>query len=109
MIRPLIRVTTIAMTVVVGTTLAIATPAQALGRDTDGDGMPDRWERKHNLNWKKPNARGDADHDGITNLREFQLGLDPRHADPQCTELEKALGATDPSQCGSASVTLFLS
>jgi len=109
MTRPLLRAATIAMTVVVGTTLALAAPAQARGRDTDHDGMPDRWEKAHHLNWKKPNARGDADHDGITNLREFRLGLDPRRADPQCTELEKALGATDPSQCGSASVSLFLS
>ena len=108
MARPLLRISAIAMTVALGATLVLAAPAQALGRDTDHDGMPDRWERKHNLNWKKPNARGDADHDGITNLREFRLGLNPRHADPQCTDLQKALGATDPSQCGSASITMFL-
>jgi len=108
MTGPLLRLVTIATTVVVGAGLALAAPAQAVGRDTDGDGMPDRWERKYNLNWKKPNARGDADHDGIRNIREFRLGLNPRRADPQCTELQKALGATDPSQCGSASVTLFL-
>ena len=109
MTSPLLRIATIVTTVVVGASLALAAPAQGLGRDTDGDGMPDRWERKHNLNWKKPNARGDADKDGISNLREFRLGLNPRRADPQCTELQKALGATDPSQCGSATLTLFLS
>ena len=86
----------------------LAPPAVAAARDTDHDGMPDRWEKAHGLDWRKANARGDADHDGYTNLREFRLGLDPHRADPQCTDLQIALGATDPSQCGSASLTEVL-
>jgi hypothetical protein len=72
--------------------------------------MPDRWERAHGLDWRKANAKADPDHDGFSNLKEFQLGQDPRHADvtKQCTALETALGATDPSQCGGGSVTEFL-
>ncbi len=62
--------------------LLLAGPAQAAGhRDTDHDGMPDRWERSHHLNWKVANARKDADHDGLSNLKEYTLRLNPRSAD----------------------------
>jgi hypothetical protein len=106
--RSLRRTAALALALALASTVALAAPAAAKPRDTDHDGMPDRWEKAHGLNWRKPNAKGDADRDGIPNLREFKLGLDPRKADGQCSELQKALGATDPSQCGSASVTLFL-
>ena len=43
--------------------------------DTDHDGMPDVWERKHDLD---PNNGGDGpedkDEDGYTNLEEFLNG-----------------------------------
>ena len=96
----------VVVSLVVG--LALAVPVQASARDADRDGMPNRWERAHGLNWQKANARGDVDRDGITNIEEFRLGLDPRHPDQQCTDLEIALGATDPSQCGSTSLTMVL-
>ncbi len=74
------------------------------------DGMPNRWERAHGLDWRKANAGGDPDRDGISNIKEFRLGQDPRRADaaPACSALEIALGATDPSECGSTSVTHLL-
>jgi len=90
--------------------LAMAAPAHAGARDTDRDGMPNRWERAHGLDWRTANARGDADHDGISNIREFRLGLDPQHADSPsaCSPLQLALGADDPSECGSLSLTEVL-
>ena len=46
--------------------------------DTDGDGMPDEWEKKHGLN---PNAASDGpqdkDKDGYTNIEEYLNGTDP--------------------------------
>jgi hypothetical protein len=46
--------------------------------DSDGDGMPDDWEITYGFNPNDPgDAAGDADADGLTNLREFQLDTDP--------------------------------
>lgn len=47
--------------------------------DTDGDGMPDDWERKHGLDPKNP-ADGalDADGDGYTNVEEYLNGTNPQ-------------------------------
>jgi hypothetical protein len=47
-------------------------------RDCDGDGIWDDWELAHNLNPCDPADGGlDPDHDGHTNLQEFQAGTDP--------------------------------
>ena len=46
--------------------------------DTDGDGMPDAWEKLHGLNPNDPtDAAKDGDGDGYTNLEEFLNGTDP--------------------------------
>jgi hypothetical protein len=44
--------------------------------DSDGDGLADAWEMLHfgNLN---QNGLGDADGDGVNNLREFRAGTNP--------------------------------
>jgi hypothetical protein len=48
--------------------------------DTDGDGMPNSWETANGFN---PNSAADAnldaDHDGMSNLSEYQAGTDPRN------------------------------
>lgn len=49
--------------------------------DTDGDGLPDEWEKKYGLNPNDPaDADGDLDKDGFTNGEEYEAGTDP--ADP---------------------------
>jgi hypothetical protein len=65
----------------------IADPAQVGGypeytgkpyEDSDGDGLPDAWEKKHGLNPKDPtDAARDLDGDGYTNIEEFINGTDP--------------------------------
>ncbi|MFT3789404.1 MAG: hypothetical protein QM770_25025 [Tepidisphaeraceae bacterium] len=46
--------------------------------DTDGDGMPDDWERAHGLNPNDPaDANTDLDRDGYTNVEEFLYRTDP--------------------------------
>lgn len=45
--------------------------------DSDGDGMPDDWERSYGLLVGGNDANLDADGDGFTNIQEFQLGTRP--------------------------------
>ncbi len=46
--------------------------------DSDGDGMPDDWERAHGLNPHDPSdGAADADKDGYTNLEEYLNGTNP--------------------------------
>ncbi len=54
----------------------------ALSRDTDGDGIPDDAELSLGLNPNNPaDALDDLDRDGLTNLKEYQLGTDLRNPD----------------------------
>lgn len=47
-------------------------------KDTDGDGMPDWWEKKYGLNPKDPSdANGDLNGDGYTNIEKYINGIDP--------------------------------
>jgi hypothetical protein len=105
-----LRPRAVAIAIVIGCAagIALTTPAHAASRDSDRDGMPNRWEKSHGLDWRKANANADPDRDGISNIKEFRLGLDPRHADPGCSALQTALGATDPSECQSTSLTMVL-
>lgn len=50
--------------------------------DADGDGMSDEYERTYGFNLTDAtDATQDADGDGLTNLRESELGTNPRQAD----------------------------
>ncbi|MEX2683812.1 MAG: NosD domain-containing protein [Candidatus Sigynarchaeota archaeon] len=43
-------------------------------KDTDGDGIPDGYEVMNHLNVTSPDASGDLDSDGLSNLQEYLLG-----------------------------------
>ncbi len=57
--------------------VALPAAAQAAPRDRDGDGMSDRWEKRHKV--KRANA--DTDRDGVDNRNEYREGTKPRDRD----------------------------
>jgi hypothetical protein len=81
----------LSLLVLAGLLTASATAATAHGgsaaaraakaRDRDGDGLPDRWERRYRLSTRKRSGKRDPDHDGLRNRREYRLRLNPRRAD----------------------------
>ena len=56
---------------------AVLDPMQA---DSDGDGLPDIWERDHGTDPSRADAAADPDGDGFTNAAEFLAGTDPHDA-----------------------------
>lgn len=70
----LIALTTIAA-------LAVMSSAVAGSRDGNGDRLPDKWEKRHDLSLKVKQTRRDQDRDGLNNLDEFRAGTDPRDRD----------------------------
>jgi len=47
-------------------------------KDSDGDGIPDWWEKKYGLNPKDPSdANDDMNGDGYTNIEKYINGIDP--------------------------------
>jgi hypothetical protein len=63
--------------------LMLAVPASAAAKhgDRNHDGIPDRWEKVHNLSLRVNQAGRDQDHDGLKNRAEFRAHMDPRDAD----------------------------
>ena len=52
--------------------------ADKVPADTDQDGMPDDWEKKHGLNADSPSdSSRDLDKDGYTNVEEYLNGTNP--------------------------------
>jgi hypothetical protein len=45
-----------------------------LGEDSDGDGLPDAWERLINPDITQVNASSDSDGDGLSNVQEYVAG-----------------------------------
>jgi len=48
------------------------------GPDTDGDGMPDHWERLHFFSLNAADAASDFDSDGFPDASEYGAGTDPK-------------------------------
>lgn len=58
----------------------LALPGAALAKDRNHDGLPDGWEKAHNLSLSVNQAHRDQDHDGLDNRAEFRHHTNPRHA-----------------------------
>ncbi len=73
----------VTLAVLVTALVVIGGPAtdETQARDRDGDGLPDRWERRHGLSLSKKSGRRDLDGDQLRNRREFRLHLNPRRLD----------------------------
>ena len=58
--------------------------------DSDGDGIPDKWEEQYKLNPKDPNdALLDSDEDGFTNLEEYKANTNPKDPKSRPTYAKK--------------------
>ena len=68
--------------------------------DTDGDGMPDWWEKFHGLDWQLNDSSLDPDGDGWTNLDEYYNGTDPFFDDRSPTLQTLQLAAFGESNNG---------
>ena len=62
-------------------TLLAAPTAMGASSDRNGDGLPDRWERRHHLSLKVDQSKRDQDRDGLRNASEHRHGTNPRKAD----------------------------
>jgi hypothetical protein len=71
----------IATTAFVLAALAAPSGALAASKDSNHDGLPDKWEAKHHLSLKVNEANLDQDHDGLNNMGELKRHTDPRKAD----------------------------
>ena len=77
--------------------------------DTDGDGIPDFWERRTYGNPDVADGGIDRDGDGLTDLEEFTLGSDPRTASTMgdgWTDKEKADAGMDVTTRVTSALTL---
>jgi hypothetical protein len=61
-------------------------------QDSDGDGMPDEWERQHGLDAFIANSNGDGDGDGLPNLAEYKLHANPQMSDSPLTLTNISIG-----------------
>jgi hypothetical protein len=60
---------------------AVALPGVAAAKDRDRDGLPDRWERRHDLSTMHNSSGRDPDRDRVDNRNEYREGTNPRDRD----------------------------
>jgi hypothetical protein len=81
----LATVATMCMTLTAGSALGAAGGQRATEhhrlKDSDRDGMPNRWERRHGTRVHKRDAKADPDKDRLRNLAEFRHHTKPHRAD----------------------------
>ncbi|HEX5222317.1 MAG TPA: chitobiase/beta-hexosaminidase C-terminal domain-containing protein [Verrucomicrobiae bacterium] len=73
--------------------------------DRDGDGLPEDWELEH-FGRLDQNGGGDFDSDGLSNLQEYQLGLNPAEDDTDGNGI--ADGDEDPDGDGLTNVREYV-
>lgn len=83
--------------------------------DTDSDGMTDAWESAMGLSVLTADANGDADHDGVSNLEEYQRGTHPNATERRYFAegvinpfFDTRLAVLNPDPAASASVLIEL-
>jgi len=79
--------------------------------DSDGDGMPDAWERANGLIVGTNDSANDPDSDGLTNLQEYQAGTDPHNRDSDAdgySDGEEVAAGTNPNNPKSTPANLAL-
>lgn len=90
----------------------VAMASVAAAKDRNHDGIPDRWERAHNLSLKVNQAKKDQDGDELRNRGEYRSGTDPRDEDSDDDGIEDAdegagvVSAWDPAT-GALTIDLF--
>jgi hypothetical protein len=83
--------------------------------DSDGDGLPDYWEKAYNLDPKNDSGdhgpKADIDGDGLSNLEEYNLSTHPRDRDTdkdQSADGTEILLGTDPNNPYSKALKVYL-
>lgn len=65
----------------IASVVIVAQAAAAPKKDHNNNGIPDAWEKAHDLSTKKDQGNRDADGDGARNRCEYQAKTDPNNAD----------------------------